>query len=139
MHVAAWHQLCARVEIDGGLGQQRKQRDSTVSTSTNVPAFVEMDATFSRFSKTVETTIEITPLADVTSNNLALFAVIYSHRDTANVKTNGETEFISIVKKMMPSSSGQSIASLTQERNNADLELHVQRKLRIASNANSPG
>ena len=103
-----------RVEIDGGWDSNGNNVTQAVFDQyQNVPAFVEMDATFSRFSKTVETTIEITPLADVTSNNLALFAVIYSHRDTANVKTNGETEFINVVKKMMPSSSGQSISSLT--------------------------
>ena len=103
-----------RVEIDGGWDSNGNNVTQAVFDQfQNVPAFVEMDATFSQFSKTVETTVEITPLADITSNNLALFAVIYSHRDTANVKTNGETEFINVVKKMMPSSSGQSISSLT--------------------------
>lgn len=103
-----------RVEIDGGWDNNGNNVTQTVFDQfQNVPAFVEMDATFSQFSKTVETTIEITPLADISSNNLALFAVIYSHRDTANVKTNGETEFFNVVKKMMPSSSGQSIAALT--------------------------
>lgn len=103
-----------RVEIDGGWDSNGNNvTQSVFDQFQNVPAFVEMAATFSRWSKTIETTVTITPLADITSNNLALFAVIYSHRDTANVKTNGETEFINVVKKMMPSSSGQSIASLT--------------------------
>ena len=103
-----------RVEIDGGWDSNGNNVTQAVFDQfQNVPAFVEMDATFSQFSKTVETTIEITPLADISSNNLALFAVIYSHRDTANVKTNGETEFFNVVKKMMPSSSGQSISALT--------------------------
>jgi len=103
-----------RVEIDGGWDSNGNNvTQSVFDQFQNVPAFVEMAATFSRWSKTIETTVTITPLADITSSNLALFAVIYSHRDTANVKTNGETEFINVVKKMMPSSSGQSIASLT--------------------------
>ena len=103
-----------RVEIDGGWDSNGNNvTQSVFDQFQNVPAFVEMAATFSRWSKTIETTVTITPLADITSNNLALFAVIYSHRDTANVKTNGETEFINVVKKMMPSSSGQSISSLT--------------------------
>ena len=66
------------------------------------------------FSKTVETTIDITPLADINSNNLALFAVIYEHATYNNVGTNGETEFINVVKKMMPSSQGQSLGALSQ-------------------------
>lgn len=103
-----------RVEIDGGWDSNGNNvTQSVFDQFQNVPAFVEMAASFSRWSKTIETTVTVTPLADITSNNLALFAVIYSHRDTANVKTNGETEFINVVKKMMPSSSGQSIASLT--------------------------
>ena len=124
-----------RVEIDGGWDSNGNNVTQAVFDQyQNVPAFVEMDATFSRFSKTVETTIEITPLADVTSNNLALFAVIYSHRDTANVKTNGETEFINVVKKMMPSFFRTEHLFIDFRNNSyADVELHVQRKLRIAS------
>ena len=55
-----------RVEIDGGWDSNGNNVTQAVFDQyQNVPAFVEMDATFSRFSKTVETTIEITPLADV--------------------------------------------------------------------------
>ena len=72
-----------------------------------------MTATWSRWSKTIETDVTITSLADVTSNSLKLFAAIYSVRDVANVGTNGETEFFHVLKKLMPSSSGESLSSLT--------------------------
>lgn len=102
------------VAIDGGWnGNGNNITQQLFDDFQNVPAFVEMSATYSQFSKTVETTVTITPLADNSSSNLALFAAIYSKRDTANVGTNGETEFFHVVKKMMPSSSGQSISSLT--------------------------
>ena len=103
-----------RVEIDGGWDNNGNNVTQQVFDQFQaVPAFVEMTATFSTFAQTVETTVHINPLADVASNNLALFAVIYSHRDTANVGTNGELEFFNVVKKMMPSSSGQSLSAMT--------------------------
>jgi hypothetical protein len=103
-----------RVEIDGGWdGNGNSLTQAVYDYYQNQPAFVEMTATWSRWSKTIETDVTITPLADVSSNNLKLFAAIYSIRDTANVKTNGETEFFHVVKKLMPSSSGESLSSLT--------------------------
>jgi hypothetical protein len=103
-----------RVEIDGGWdGNGNSLTQAVYDYYQNQPAFVEMTATWSRWSKTIETDVTITPLADVSSNNLKLFAAIYSIRDTANVKTNGETEFFHVVKKLMPSSSGESLSALT--------------------------
>ena len=103
-----------RVEIDGGWdGNGNSLTQAVYDYYQSQPAFVEMTATWSRWSKTIETDVTITPLADVSSNNLKLFAAIYSIRDTANVKTNGETEFFHVVKKLMPSSSGESLSSLT--------------------------
>ena len=103
-----------RVEIDGGWdGNGNALTQSVYDYYQNQPAFVQMSATWSRWSKTIETDVTISSLADVNSNNLKLFAAIYSIRDTANVKTNGETEFFNVVKKLMPSSSGESLSALT--------------------------
>ena len=103
-----------RVEIDGGWdGNGNGVTQALYDQYQNVPAFVDMTATWSRWTKTIETEVTIAPLADVTSNNLRLFAVIYSHLDVANVKTNGETEFINVVKKMMPNENGETLSALT--------------------------
>ena len=104
-----------RVEIDGGWDQNGNSVTQAVFDQfQNVPAFVQMAATYSRFSKSIETTIDITPLTDINSNNLALYAVIYESTTYNNVGTNGETEFFNVMKKMMPSDQGQSLGSLTQ-------------------------
>ena len=103
-----------RVEIDGGWdGNGNGVTQALYDQYQNVPAFVDMTATWSRWTKTIETEVTISPLADVTSNNLRLFAVIYSHLDVANVKTNGETEFFNVVKKMMPNENGEPLSALT--------------------------
>tara|TARA_B100000927_G_scaffold34988_1_gene25145 strand:+ start:36 stop:941 length:906 start_codon:yes stop_codon:yes gene_type:complete len=103
-----------RVQIDGGWdGNGNALTQSVYDYYQNQPAFVQMTATWSRWTKTIETDVTITSLADVTSNNLKLFAAIYSLRDVANVGTNGETEFFHVMKKLMPSSSGESLTSLT--------------------------
>ena len=103
-----------RVEIDGGWdGNGNGVTQALYDQYQNAPAFVDMTATWSRWTKTIETEVTISPLANVTSNNLRLFAVIYSHLDVANVKTNGETEFFNVVKKMMPNENGEILSALT--------------------------
>jgi hypothetical protein len=103
-----------RVEIDGGWdGNGNGLTQSIFDDYQNQPCYLEMSATFSRWSKTIETSVTMTPLADVSSNNLKLFAAIYELRDTANIKTNGETEFFHVVKKLMPNSNGESLSSFT--------------------------
>ena len=88
-----------RVQIDGGWdGNGNALTQSIYDYYQSQPAFVQMTATWSRWSKTIETDVTITSLADVTSNSLKLFAAIYSVRDVANVGTNGETEFFHVLK-----------------------------------------
>ena len=101
-----------RVEIDGGWDDNGNSLTQSIYDGfKNVPAFVDMSATWSRWSKSIETTVNIDPLADI-SGNLRLFAAIYSIRDTANVGSNGETEFFHVVKKLMPDESGLALADL---------------------------
>ena len=102
-----------RAEIDGGWDANGSNMTQAIFDDyQSAPAFLEMDATYSVWNQVVEATVEIEALANINSSNLKLFAVIYSHLDTANVGSNGETEFHHVVKKMMPSSSGESIAAL---------------------------
>lgn len=101
------------VRIDGGWGNNGNSLTQDIFDEfVSKPAIVEMSATFSQWSKIVEATVEVDALADLTSNDLVLFAAIYSNRDTMNVKTNGETEFFHVVKKLMPSDNGGSFAPL---------------------------
>jgi len=129
-----------RVEIDGGWDNNGNNVTQAVFDQfQNVPAFVQMAATFSQFSKTVETTVDITSLADINSNNLALFAVIYEHATYNNVGTNGETEFINVVKKMMPSAQGQSLGALSQGATvSRTLSYTFNGSYTLPPNANSP-
>lgn len=104
----------SRTMIDAGFNEWGiDMTQSTFDEYQNIPCFVEMNATFSRFSKSIETTIEIDPLININSNNLRLFAAIYSEKDTANVASNGQTEFLHVVKKMMPTATGKPIPALT--------------------------
>ena len=103
------------LEIDGAWDENGNSFSQVIFDQfQNVPAVVQMAATYSRFSKSIETTIDITPLVDINSNNLALYAVIYERTTYNNVTTNGETEFFNVMKKMMPSDQGQSLGPLTE-------------------------
>ena len=51
--------------------------------------------------------ITIDPIEDFNSNNLKLFVGIFEYTTYNNIATNGETEFLHVMKKMIPSSSGK--------------------------------
>ena len=89
------------VEIDGGWNQHSLNLTQAVFDQfQNEACFVEMTADFQTNFKTIDATVNITPLTDINSNNLALYAVIYGTTYN-NVGTNGEIDFKNVMKKML--------------------------------------
>lgn len=128
------------VAIDGGWnGNGNSLTQGIFDEFAAEPALVEMTATFSRWSKIIEATVEVEALADLSSSNMALFAAIYSLRDTANVKTNGETEFFHVVKKLMPDDDGQAFAPMSaNDVRSVTLSYEFNGTYVLPPNANSP-
>jgi len=63
----------------------------------------------------VDFEVELTPLEDyMTGSNWRLMAVIAEKTTFKNVKTNGETEFTHVVKKMVPGPNGTTLSNLTK-------------------------
>src|SRR5690606_2081103 len=73
-----------------------------------VPAEVVIKGTYqiNPTDSVVSATATIIPFANITSNNLVLHSVITERRTVNNIRTNGETEFHNVMKKMMPNENG---------------------------------
>jgi len=99
------------VEIDGGWnGNGNSLTQAIMDGYKAIPSFVGMDVTYSINNKTVCVDVELDPLSNISGATLHI--AIKEKKTTANVKTNGETEFFNVMKKMVPNENGTAIAPL---------------------------
>ncbi|MDR0606094.1 MAG: T9SS type A sorting domain-containing protein [Bacteroidales bacterium] len=86
---------------------------SNFNNMIEVPAIATMTASVTLSGKTV--TLEqmtITPVTNLTNSNLRFFAAIVEKKTVNNAKTNGETEFLYVMKKFLTSINGDAINAL---------------------------
>ena len=101
------------VQIDGGWNSNGNSLTQAVYDQyQQVPAYVNLSANYSISGQTVNVDVEIDPLANVSSSSLRLFVAIKEKTTYDNIKTNGETEFFDVMKKMVPDAQGDAIAAL---------------------------
>jgi hypothetical protein len=87
----------------------------------NIPAIATMTASATTTDKTVGLQqITINPVFDMNNSNLRFFAGIVEKKTFKNIATNGEHEFMYVMKKFMTSVDGDAIASL---QNNVPISL----------------
>jgi hypothetical protein len=104
-----------RMEVDGGWDGNANSYTSAIHDQfVAKPAFMEVTGTSSIHWKTVTINASVKPLMDVTSTSLYLFAALCEKQTVKNVKTNGETEFYHVMKKMIPTASGTLLTGLTK-------------------------
>ncbi len=105
-----------RMEVDGGW-------DGNASSFTNAvydefqgkPSFLEITGNVSlTWKNKISLNLALTPLAAFNSNNLKLHAVVVEGTTYSNKKSNGEIQFESVMKKMIPNSSGTVLTALTK-------------------------
>jgi hypothetical protein len=105
-----------RMEIDGGWdGNASSFTAALYDQFSAKPSFIEITGSIGlTWKNKITADITLNPLADNGSGNLKLFAVITEGTTFWNKKTNGETQFENVMKKMMPNSSGMAISALTK-------------------------
>lgn len=98
-----------RMEIDGGWDGNAQSFTNSLYNGAiaNLPQY-QMNGTYSLDTKTINAKIKYSPLITITGTKLYV-AILESHT-TANVKSNGETEFFHVMKKMVPNETGTDIA-----------------------------
>jgi hypothetical protein len=98
-----------RMEIDGGWDQNASSFTSALHNSQRaLPSIVDMSGTYdvNKTTKKVTASINIKPLINLSANDVKLYIAIVEKETYDNVKTNGETKFEQVVKKMIPSETG---------------------------------
>ena len=82
---------------------------------TEVPSFMEITGSAkNEWKGKISCDITINPQADFSSSNMKVYAMIIEKETAWNKKSNGETKFENVVKKIMPSNAGDNLAPLTK-------------------------
>jgi hypothetical protein len=105
-----------QIEVDGGWGGNANSFTTALYDQyASKPAFLEITGSVNlTWKNKITADISLNPLVNFSSNNLKLFAVITEGTTFKNMKTNGETQFENVMKKMMPSSSGMTLSPMTK-------------------------
>ena len=104
-----------RMEVDGGWDVNATSFTSQIFDDfQSKPAFIELTGTSSFKFKTISITANIKPLTTIPSTTLYLFAAVNEKQTFNNKKSNGETEFDHVMKKMIPNANGTLLTGLTK-------------------------
>jgi len=105
-----------RLCLDGGFDASPTGLSQTdMDAAYAIPAVVELDSYFQidEASQTVDVQIIVTALEELASSGgLFLHCAIFEKKTTGNIKSNGETEFEHVMKKMLPSSGGTYVGGM---------------------------
>ena len=101
-------------QIDGGWnGHAGQITQNLLNSFKAVPAFIDMAGYFYVDGQTVNMDFDIDPLVS-TNKNLTLNVAIFERTTTMNAKSNGETTFYHVMKKLVPDQNGTTISGMTE-------------------------
>ncbi|MDR2087665.1 MAG: T9SS type A sorting domain-containing protein [Dysgonamonadaceae bacterium] len=126
--------------VDGKWGNNSGSYTKTIFNQlAAIPSIVALSATAETDEKTVSAKITITPATAMNTENLYLFAAVVEKRTTKNKKSNGETEFLNVMKKFLTNVNGDPIENFeTDVPQIVDLSYTFNGNYRLPANANSP-
>ena len=103
------------MEIVGQWDQIASQFTTAIHTEyRNKPTFVSLSGTFDRWDQ--EVVIEATyDAVRELQGNYTLYAAVLEGKTLQNIKSNGETEFTEVVKKVVPNQDGTKIGSISKK------------------------
>ena len=126
-----------RMEIDGGWdGNANSFSQALYADALAKPAFTFLHATYSVdvATQTVSFDIEALPIIDYPAGNYRLQIAIIENLTTQNVKTNGETEFYQVLKKMYLDENGITVTLDNLTTSTFSSEYTFQGSYRLPSN-----
>lgn len=101
-----------RMEIDGGWdGNAQSFTSAMYDAARAIPAQYKMDGTFNVTNKTVTAKVKFSPLFN--ASGAKLYVAILERQTNNNVKSNGETKFLQVMKKMLPNETGTAVPAVT--------------------------
>lgn len=103
------------MQVDGGWnGNAGSYTSALFNQFAGKPSFIKIESSHVINFKKVTVDVKLTPLADYNNANMKLFVALVEKRTVKNVKSNGETEFFHVLKKMLPNASGTNVGALTK-------------------------
>lgn len=100
--------------LDGGWGDNSQSLTSAILNQFHdVPAVMKVTSSYSVIGRTVTATAQLRPYADFPANQLVAHMIITERTTVNNARTNGETEFHDVMKKMMPNQNGTLLGALS--------------------------
>lgn len=105
-----------RMEIDGGWdGNANSFTEQMHKDARAIPSFLSIKPVYELDvpNQTIKVVVTIDVLADFAGTNNMHIAIVETETKR-NVKTNGETEFHYVMKKMLPNENGKNIGALTK-------------------------
>lgn len=103
-----------RMELDGEWDQNASSFTSQIHTDySSRPAFIDIEGTYSvRWDGFVEANITVKPYGNFSDNN-TLYVALMEGTTYLNKKSNGESEFTNVMKKMLGGANGTNLGNLT--------------------------
>lgn len=106
-----------------------------ITSATEEGAVAQLASSYSIVDNKVKVNVDIESLVSHQSENLRLHVAIAEKETTKNKKTNGETAFYHVVKKMLPDAKGTAISGLSKnEKISKTFEFEFPGKYRLPSN-----
>lgn len=102
-----------RLEIDGKWDDNSNLYTPAIFDSfADVPSFLDINSSYTVEGNKVEVTATLNPLTSNSSTTLKAYIVIVEDTTYNNARTNGETIFFSVMKRMIPGATGAAIQPL---------------------------
>lgn len=99
--------------LDGGWGDNSQSYTAALLNEYHGrPALVRVRGTVARAGSTVSVTAQVKPLLPVPAGRLVAHIVITERETRNNARTNGETRFFDVMKKMLPNANGTLLPAL---------------------------
>ncbi len=93
--------------VDGAYNDNANNYNATLFDGFNsYPSFVSIGVNFSKSGKTVTVSGDVIPVQTFENSGLRLRIAILERVTTSNARSNGETEFYNVNKKMLPDAYG---------------------------------
>ena len=127
------------LQIDGQWGDNSASLTQAIMDQFKAEvALIKIDAEYTVTNQTVNIDVDIEPLVDLPAG-LTLHVAIKERETTQNVKSNGETEFEDVMKKMVPNENGTALGALTENvTTSQSFSYTFQGSYRLSNNANDP-
>lgn len=103
------------MQVDGGWNSNASNYSTVLYDQfKEKPAFFSIEASHIINFKKVTVDVKVTPVRDYNNANLKVFVAVLEKKTTKNVKTNGETEFHHVLKKMLPNANGTALGNVVK-------------------------